>query len=258
MLPAVLGVADRPVTMPRRTGSRLGAVKAALAEAWNHRSFVWLLASRFFILMTTGTVVWSAQYFLTRSLGYSQEEAATAILVLLSVTVVSAAAISAWAGRASDRYGRKRVIWLGCAIGAAGMAALAFIPAQPEFVLGALRFPLGGLAAIPVGIGAGMFLAVDWALMVDIIPRSTAGRYMGISNVVTATAGAFAGLVAGIVMAEATARSGDASLGPRIALVVTLAFYAIGAWALRRVDTRSFEIQMSGRTGDVQVEAAHA
>ena len=50
------------------------------------------------------------------------------------------------------------------------------------------------LALIPVGISAGTFLAVDWALMTDIIPKATSGRYMGISNVATAASGPLARL----------------------------------------------------------------
>src|SRR3970282_734329 len=69
MLPAVFGVADRPVEIPERTGSGMAAVRGALAEAWGHRSFIWLLVSRMFILMTTGTLVALAQFFLTRSVG---------------------------------------------------------------------------------------------------------------------------------------------------------------------------------------------
>ena len=136
----------------RNTGSRVEAVSGALAEAWRHRSFVWLLVSRFFILMTVGTIDAEAKFFLERSLGYSNEEAATAILILLGLTVLTAALVAVWAGRASDRFGRRRMIWLGCLIGAAGAAALALVPAQPELVVGAVRFPLGGLAAIPIGV----------------------------------------------------------------------------------------------------------
>ena len=132
MLPAVFGVADRPVAMPRRSGSVLSGVHGALSEAWQHRSFIWLLGSRFFILMTTGTVVVEAEFFLTRSLGYSESDAATAILVLLAITVLSAAGVAAWAGGASDRHGRRQVIWLGCGIGALGMVVLALTPVQPE------------------------------------------------------------------------------------------------------------------------------
>ena len=63
-----------------------------------------------------------------------------------------------------------------------------------------------------------MFISVDWALMVDIIPKVTAGRYMGISNVVTATSGAIAGAIGGVVIATTTSLTGDAALGPRVAL----------------------------------------
>jgi Na+/melibiose symporter-like transporter len=244
MLPAVLGVADRPVEMPQRSGTVLAGVRGALAEAWGHRSFVWLLVSRFFILMTTGTVVATAHRFLTRSMGYSEAGSAAAIMVLLTLTVLSAASVAGWAGGASDRYGRKPIIWTGCLVGAIGMTALALTPAQPEFALLGLRFPIGGLAAIPVGIGAGMFVSVDWALMVDIIPRVTAGRYMGISNVVTATSGAVAGTIAGFVVGSTAGPGGDVSFGPRLAIGLTVAWYAIGAWALRRVDTRPFSAQM--------------
>ena len=57
------------------------------------------------------------------------------------------------------------------------------------------------LALVPIGMSAGAFLAVDWALMTDIIPKATTGRYMGISNVATATAGPLGLTVAGVVLA---------------------------------------------------------
>jgi MFS family permease len=247
MLPAVFGVADRPVEMPKLEGRLSDGVKAAVAEAWGHKSFVWLLVSRFFILMTTGTVAALAFYFLTLTLAYSEGEAGTAIVILLAITVLTAAIVAVVAGPLSDRWGRREIIWVSCIVGAVGMALLAVAPAQPELAVGGIRFPVGGLAAVPIGIGAGMFISVDWALMVDIIPRVTAGRYMGISNVVTATAGSVAGAVGGVVIATATDLTGDAAFGPRLALGAAIAFYAIGAIALRRVDTRPFEVQMAER-----------
>ncbi len=51
----------------------------------------------------------------------------------------------------------------------------------------ACRSPFVG--ALLYGISAGIFLAVDWALMTDIIPKASSGRYMGLSNVATASAG---------------------------------------------------------------------
>ena len=256
MLPAVFGVADRPVTMPERAGGLADGVRSAVAEAWGHKSFIWLLVSRFFILMTTGTVVALAFYFLTRSLGYADEQASTAIVILLAITVLSAAIVAALAGPLSDRWGRRQVIWLSCLVGAIGLALLAVVPAEPEFAAGGIRFPVGGLAAVPIGIGAGMFISVDWALMVDIIPKVTAGRYMGISNVVTATAGSIAGAAGAIVIATTSGITGDATLGPRVALAIAVSFYALGALALRRVDTRPFDVQMAERSAAALSTAA--
>ena len=234
----------------------IAGVRGALSEAWQHRSFIWLLGSRFFILMTTGTVVVEAALFLERSLGYTEDQTSITIIVLLAITVLSAAGVAAWAGGASDRYGRRQVIWLGCAIGAAGMAVLALTPIQPEIGFQGVRFPLVALAAVPVGIGAGMFLAVDWALMVDIIPKATAGRYMGLSNVVTATSGALAGTIAGLVIAGTTSATGDPALGPRVAFLLTLVYYLVGALLLRRVDTRPYTVQVAAREAAMTAEAA--
>ncbi|CAN5604158.1 hypothetical protein BH24CHL9_BH24CHL9_02760 [soil metagenome] len=241
LVPTVVGVHDGGAPVTRRGGSWVGGARAALAEAWAHRSFVWLLVSRLFILMGTATLVYSAQFFLTRALGYSEGEAAGAILTLLAINVVSAVVATAWAGPASDRLGRRRVIWLGCAIGAVGLGVIAAGRSDPEVTVLGLRFPLAGLGAVPVGVGAGMFLAANWALLVDIIPRPTAGRYLGMSNIVTASAGASAGTIGGMIMAGATDLTVEAGLGPRAAVAAGLVWLAIGAWALRRVDPRPWE-----------------
>ena len=81
----------------------------------------------------------------------------------------------------------------------------------------------------------------------DIIPKATAGRYMGLSNVVTATAGALAGTIAGLVIAGTTGITGDPALGPRVAFLLTLVFYLVGALLLRRVDTRPYAVQVAAR-----------
>ena len=83
------------------------------------------------------------------------------------------------AARLSDRIGCKRVIYASCVLGAVGMAIVATAPS----------FPLALLGTVLYGMSAGIFLAVDWALMTDIIPKAASGRYMGLSNVATASSG---------------------------------------------------------------------
>jgi MFS family permease len=94
---------------------------------------------------------------------------------------------------------------------------------------------LPGLVA--VGIGAGAFLAVDWALMTDIIPRESAGRYMGISNVGTALAGPIPAIAGGLLL-DAVFRL-DPAASPRVAYAVGIVLFVLAAVLLRPVDPAS-------------------
>jgi MFS family permease len=116
------------------------------------------------------------------------------------------------------------VIYAAAAISAVGLAIAAFAPAPPVALVGAVLF----------GIGAGSFLAVDWALMTEIIPRASSGRYMGVSNVATATNGVVAVVVGGVII-DAFSRAGSPDLGPRAAFLLAPICFAIGALLLRPV-----------------------
>src|SRR2546428_137568 len=82
-------------------------------------------------------------------------------LVGLVLVVVANLVVIIPSARLSDRIGRKPVIFLSCAVGFAGVGLAAIAPVVPLAIVGATLF----------GASAGMFLAVDWALMTDIIPR---------------------------------------------------------------------------------------
>ena len=85
-----------------------------------------------------------------------------------------------------------------------------------------------------MGVGTGSFLAVDWALMTDIIPKASSGRYMGISNVATATNGVISGFIGGVLI-DAFVRANAPDLGPRVAFLLAPVWFAIGALLLRPV-----------------------
>jgi MFS family permease len=97
-------------------------------------------------------------------------------------------------------------------------------------------FPVFLLGASLLGVATGTFLAVDWALMTDIIPKAASGRYMGLSNVATASAGVLALAVGGTIMD--LVGGGD---GPRAALWIAVALFGLGALLLRPVDERRRE-----------------
>ena len=80
----------------------------------------------------------------------------------------------------------------------------------------------------------GMFLAVDWALLSSVVPRISSGRYMGISNVATASAGVLAIGIAGTFMDIVGGPSRDPA-GPRAAMLLGAAWFVTGALLLRQV-----------------------
>ena len=85
-----------------------------------------------------------------------------------------------------------------------------------------------------LGISTGSFLAVDWALMTDIIPKASSGRYMGISNVATASSGVLATELGGRLM-DAVGGLERLGSGPRAAMWLAVGCYVVGAILLHPV-----------------------
>jgi MFS family permease len=94
--------------------------------------------------------------------------------------------------------------------------------------------PVAVVGAALFGASQGTFLAVDWALMTDIIPRASSGRYMGLSNVVTASSTTIAVIIGGFVIDLVNRQFGVGS-GVRIELIFGVAYFALGAMLLRPV-----------------------
>jgi MFS family permease len=193
------------------------------------RSFVWLLGSRLFVLMATVTLTDLIFFYMSRSIGLSDSEIGIWINVATALIAVTTALTTFPAARLSDRLGRKTLVYFTCALGSLGMLGVALAP----------NIVVAVLCVVPVGIAAGAFLAVDWALMTDIVPKATSGRYMGISNVVTGAAGPLAIAIGGFAMDRIG--TFDFSLGPRVAYLFAIAYYALGALLLRPVDERRRE-----------------
>jgi MFS family permease len=231
-LTTVLFVREGRAAKPRGRRSWLDVVRSTwAADILRERSYLWLLGSRLLILTASALLLVSAQYYMQWSLGLSVDEAlGWALLATIIVGTATGVAVIP-AGLASDRIGRKRVIYLAAILGSIGMGIAA---AAPNILVA-----LG--AALFVGLGAGTFLAVDWALMTDIIPKASSGRYMGISNVATGLgSGVVPILLTGIVLTGTSRLTGvDGSpLGPRLLVGGALVLFALGALALRPVDER--------------------
>jgi MFS family permease len=225
MLSVVLRVPKGPPAKPREGRSWL---KIA-AETWGtdilqEKSYIWLLASRLFILMGGASVLNFVYLYLADSHGLTQAQAGGAFLQMLGAATVASLLSIIPASRLSDRIGRKPVIYGCSALGVAGLALIATAPSVLVATVGAAIF----------GASQGTFLAVDWALMTDIIPKASSGRYMGLSNVVTASSTTIAVMIGGPLI-DAVNRSAGVGAGPRWEVALGILYFVLGSLALRPV-----------------------
>jgi MFS family permease len=225
MAAVVLRVGEGQPPKPRN-GKSWGTIAREVwgTDVLKERSYVWLLASRFFFLMGGAVLVNLILTYLkqTHNLG---EDAANSTNLVMLVTIVIANVIAIIpSARISDRIGRKPVIYASCVIGFIGIVLAALAPAVPLAIVGGALF----------GASAGTFLAVDWALMTDIIPKASSGRYMALSNVATTSSTVIAVATAGLLLDTVNITFG-LGLGPRAAYLLGGAYYVIAALTLRPV-----------------------
>lgn len=216
-----------PGLPPRDRQGRSWAEIAGSAWATDilkERSYVWLVASRLFFLMGGAMLVNFVITYLKQSHGLDEQAANSTNFVILILIVLGNLVAIIPSARLSDRIGRKPVIYASCVIGGLGLAIAGLAPGVPLAMLGALLF----------GVSAGTFLAVDWALITDIIPRAASGRYMGLSNVATSSSTVFAVMTGGIVL-DLVNNATILGSGPRAAYLLGATYYIVAMILLRPV-----------------------
>jgi len=226
----LVATVDEGRAAPKRTRPwREIALSAWGRDILQQRDVLWLLLVRLLFLGAYNATVIAIGYF-RRSHGLSADDADATVFLATAIVGVSTAIAVVPGGQLSDRFGRRPVIWTAALIAGTGLLGVALAP-TPELAIASW---------VPFGIGMGTFLSADWALMADVIPKHTAGRYMGILNAGTAMAGPAFIIVAGPVQDLVAAGFGDAA-GPRVAMGVAAGFVALSALALTRVNPRRRE-----------------
>ena len=209
------------------------ALSAWGRDILKQRDVLWLLLVRLLFLGAYNATLIAIGYF-RRSHGLSDDDADATVFLATAIVGVSTALAAIPGGRLSDRFGRRPVIWTAALIAGIGLIGVTFAP-SPEFAVASW---------VPFGIGMGIFLSADWALMADVIPKETAGRYMGILNAGTAMAGPVFIIVAGPIQDLVASAVSDPA-GPRAAMAVGAAFLGLSALALTRVDPTRRELSAS-------------
>lgn len=160
-------------------GVYFGAWVGIGRDARKQTPFIWWVINRLLFMAAVGSIQGFAQNYLKDVIG--MENAATATTMLLASVGVFVIISALVGGNLADKVGRKRLIAGAGLLGAAGTLILLFSTNMGMVIL----------SGCVIGLGAGTFMATNWALGTDLVPPAEAGRYLGISNL----AGAGAGIV---------------------------------------------------------------
>ncbi|MEU9732772.1 MFS transporter [Streptomyces sp. NPDC048002] len=162
-----LPAADRPVWSGREF------VQGFWVSPRRYPDFGWAWLTRFLINLSNALVILYLLYYLRDRLERAEPE--EGVLVLTAVNSATLLATVVVAGVWSDRVGRRKpfVRWSG-ALMAAATALLALWQTWPGAIV---------VAAL-LGIGLGVFMSVDFALMTDVLPEARdRGKDLGVINV---------------------------------------------------------------------------
>ncbi len=183
--------------------------------------FAWVLATRLLVVLGIYTIQTFLQYYLRDAVKVADpEQAATNFVILVSLTSLVSAFVAGWL---SDRFGRKRLVYV-----AGYMMALVGV----IFVI-THSYPLVFASAALFGLGYGAYQSVDWALVVDVLPSEHSyARDMGIWNIAASLSQVIAPVLGGPLI-DAFTRAGNPILGYQLLFTMAIVYCVLGTVTVR-------------------------
>jgi len=155
--------------------------------------FAWAFTSRFLFVLAYAFLTTYQAYYLLSHLGSVEADVPRQIFLGALVQSVLVVLASLVGGRLSDRTGRRKVFVL----------AASLVYGSALFLLAAAADLNGFLVGMAVsGLGFGVYLAVDLALVTQVLPdEATAAKDLGVFNIAAALPFAVAPAIAPAVLA---------------------------------------------------------
>jgi MFS family permease len=211
-------------------------IVAALGAAWAFElhprrtpDFTWVIVTR--MLVQLG--IWIPLSFLLLIMQHYAKapNPAAAVALFGTILAVTATLTTAIAGAASDRFGRKRMVYVSG--GFMALVGAAFLLA-PHLVASDL-LTLAYVAGAVFGLGYGTYVSVDWALVADVLPSETTyARDMGVWNIGQSVPQVLA-VVFGAWLLALGARLGSEQLGYEFLFAAFIAFCLLGTVTVRNI-----------------------
>lgn len=157
-------------------------------EIRTQKSFKWWVVNRLAFLVGSTNVATFLVFFLQERFADLQGEKAAGpaakVTMFVGIFILLTALPSGWL---ADKFGKKILIAIAGLLGAIGTAIVIAVPVMSALYVGGCL----------IGAGIGLFYSANWALGTELVPVGQAGRFLGLSNLAGAGAGAIGAYIAG-------------------------------------------------------------
>jgi MFS family permease len=199
VLPFVLRLKDTPLLPQERPPFELGAfLRGFWVSPRQHPDFAWAWVTRFLMMLGNAMATLYLLFWLTDEVKVDNPDQSQTVLIGLYAlgTIVTAVV----AGRISDRDGRRKIyVILATIVMSVAAVLLAFFPV----------FNVAMVAALILGLGYGMYLAVDQALITQVLPTAVdRGRDLGVINIANAAPQVVAPVIAAPIVTSGLGYTG--------------------------------------------------
>jgi MFS family permease len=236
-LATVLGVKE-PETRRALPPFKLVDFLRGLIEPFKHSDFTWVFLTRLLVTMGIFTVQEFIQYYMAdvirppyilAGLGQVADTAETAVSFFLPMLLLGAIITTLLAGAMSDRYGRKKLVYLSGAL--MGAVCLVFVLFH--------SFTLAIVMGIIFGLGYGAYESVDWALASDVLPSmDDYAKDMGVWHVAMVLPQVIATPIAGFLLdnfQRVGAARGVDNLGYTVIFLIAVVYFALGTVFVKQI-----------------------
>lgn len=182
------------IPLPAQARPRFGLagfVRGFWISPARHPDFAWAWLTRLLVNIGNHMVTLYLLFFLNDAVRVRETqgiEPEFGVLILTGLYAVMVIVTSVIGGRVSDRMGRRKpLVVISSAVIAAASLILAFAPTWPGALIG----------ASVLGIGFGCYLAVDFALITQVLPTAlNRGKDLGVINIANSLPQVLAPLIA--------------------------------------------------------------
>ena len=195
-------------------------------ERKNSRTFTFWVINRLAFLAGITNIASFALFYIQSRLGFTGDEAARPASILIALVGVSVLFLSIPSGWLSDRIGALQLVKYSGGVAAVGL----FL-----FLL-SVNLPLIYISGIIVGLATGIFYTSNWSLGTQLVPKDASARYLGISNLAGAGAGAVGAFIGGPIADFFTVQTPQyPGIGYIIIFVIYGLLFLFSIWAATRI-----------------------